>query len=241
MSLGIWWIWRGGWIQEPSVLESRPFNPRTMRQPVPCTLEPWFPEGEDFWAGFAVSLTRLALGPSLCTKQRPGSKQPTTLWPKPCKSLVEKLRWLATPLTECHLKRKGRYFPLCGALSALWGSEERQWQTGGCRFPEAALWPFHEAVPLGHLRCQWMEAQCPGNMHGSGPVCPQEQEETLGSALPHLMRVTPLTSSILTTQVTFLFQRMRFTSCCIFLYRNVSALVLSLSLFPSLHLPVPFW
>ena len=41
------------------------------------------------------------------------------------------------------------------------------------------------------------------------------------------------------TEVTFLFQRMRFTSCCIFLYRNVvSALVLPLSLFSSLHLPL---
>ena len=57
-------------------------------------------------------LTWPALGPSLCTKQRPGSKQPTALWPKPCKSLGEELRWLGTPLTGCHLKREGRYFPL---------------------------------------------------------------------------------------------------------------------------------
>lgn len=178
----------------------------------------------------------------VCTKKRPGSKQPMALWPKPCKSLVEKPRWLATPLTECHLKREGRYLPPCGALSALWGSEGRQQQTGGCRSPEAALRPFHEAVPIGHLRCQRMEDQCPGSLHGSSPVCPQEQEETLGSALQHLVRVIPLIPSIPTTQVTFLFQRMRFTSCCIFLYRNiVSALVLSLSLLPSLHLPVSFW
>lgn len=235
MSLWVSGGFRGEGGYKSRALESRPFNPRTMRQPVPCTLGPWFLQGEDFWARFAVSLTWPALGPSLCTKKRPGSKQPTALWPKPCKFLVEKPRWLGTPLTECQLKREGRYFPLCGALSALWGSEERQRQTGGCRSPEAA-------VPIGHLRCQRMEAQCPGNLHGSSPVCPQGQEETLGSALQHLVRVTPLTSSIPTTQVTFLFQRMRFTSCCIFLYRNVvSALVLSLSLLPSLHLPVSFW
>lgn len=127
----------------------------------------------------------------VCTKKRPGSKQPMALWPKPCKSLVEKPRWLATPLTECHLKREGRYLPPCGALSALWGSEGRQQQTGGCRSPEAALRPFHEAVPIGHLRCQRMEDQCPGSLHGSSPVCPQEQEETLGSALQHLGSLAP--------------------------------------------------
>ena len=90
---------------------------------------PGFQRREACRVGLVVSLTRLALGPSLCANVCVSSREDTAkaLLPKLYKSPVERLLWFGTPVTEYHRRKEGSHSAL---LAGVWvhceGSEEEE-------------------------------------------------------------------------------------------------------------------